>query len=100
MVKTFDCNNCGGHHPRPINRNCTVCKDYQDSAMDVNAQILQELKSLNARMTTMENKVHSLDDQRSPAVSSSSTASKQASDDQEEELILPTINSLRSSRRI
>ena len=98
MVKRFDCYNCGGHHPRPINRNCNVCKDNQDSTMDVNAKILQELKSLNARMTTMVNKVHSLDEQRSPAVSSRSTASKEASDDQE--LILPTINSLRSSRQI
>ena len=52
--------------------------------MDVNAQILQELKSLNARMTTMENKVHSFDEQRSPAVSSRSTGSKEVSDDQEE----------------
>ena len=70
MVKKFDCNSCGCHHPRPINRNCNVSKDNQDVSVDVNAQILQELKSLNAKMTTMESKVHSLDEQRSPARSS------------------------------
>ena len=45
MGKTFDCNKCGGHHIRPINRNCKNTKDNEQS-MDTNAQILHELKSL------------------------------------------------------
>ena len=100
MVKTFDCNNCGGNHPRPINRNCKVGKEEANATMDTNAQILHELKNLNVRMTTMEQKVHSLDEQSSPARSSRSTASKDPADEQDEELILPMISSLRSSRRI
>ena len=100
MVKTFDCNNCGGNHPRPINRNCKVGKEEENETMDTNTQILHELKNLNARMTTMEQKVHSLDEQSSPARSSRSTASKDPADKQDEELILPTISSLHSSRRI
>ena len=43
MGKTFDCNKCGGHHRRPINRTCKLEKN-KDEPMDMNSQILKELK--------------------------------------------------------
>ena len=41
MGKTFNCNKCGGHHIRPINRNCKLEKNM-DEPMDMNSQILKE----------------------------------------------------------
>ena len=65
MVKTFDCTNCGGHHPRPINRNCKEDKVNKEKPMDMNAQILHELKTLGARMADIEDKLHSIEYQKS-----------------------------------
>ena len=59
MVKTFDCIKCGGHHTRPINRNCKIEKD-KNEPMDTNSQILKELNSLSGRMTQMEDKMEAL----------------------------------------
>ena len=83
MVKTFDCIKCGGHHTRPINRNCKIEKD-KDLPMDTNAQILKELQSLSGRMTQMEDKMEALSStSSSPAKSrASSLSSQKCSDDQ------------------
>ena len=59
MVKTFDCNKCGGHHIRPINRNCKLEKN-KDEPMDMNSQILKELKNLSGSMTQMEDRMEAL----------------------------------------
>ena len=83
MVKTFDCKNTG---------------ENQTSAdMDINSQILQELKSLGARMNDMEAKVNKLDVAPSPA---KTRASSKDSDVSDEELILPTLDTLKKSRSI
>ena len=51
MVKSFDFSNCGGFHPRPMNRNCKEPKvDKAAHSMDTNSQILHELKNLSSRM--------------------------------------------------
>ena len=77
MVKTFDCIKCGGHHVRPINRNCKMEKD---TPVDTNSQILQELKNLSGRMTQMEDKMEALGSTvSSPARSKTSSMSPQRS---------------------
>ena len=111
MVKTFDCVKCGGHHARPINRNCKVEKD-KDTPMDTNKQILKELQSLSGRMTQMEDRIETLgstsssparshissvSSQRSPAASE---RSRPAIESPEQDLLLPTLASLRQSRSI
>ena len=110
MVKTFDCIKCGGHHVRPINRNCKMEKD-KDTPVDANSQILQELRNLSGRMTQMEDKMEalgstvssparsktsSMSPQRSPATSQRSQAIRSP----EQDLILHTLSTLRQSRSI
>ena len=107
MVKTFDCAKCGGNHARPINRNC---KEARSSAMEseeaTNSLILKELKNLSSRMSQMEDKVVSLEGNRSPSGTSngrspaSSISSRGHQEDQDEDLILPSLHSLRTSREI
>ena len=58
MVKTFDCSKCGGHHARPINRNCKNIEKEQP--MDTNTQILNELKNLSGRMLQMESRMDNI----------------------------------------
>ena len=111
MVKTFDCVKCGGHHARPINRNCKVEKD-KDTPMDTNMQILKELQSLSGCMTQMEDRMETLGfTSSSPARSHVSSVSSQKSptasersrpaiDSPEQDLLLPTLASLRQSRSI
>ena len=96
MVKSFDCVKCGGHHPRPMKRNCKLVQETdQEQEMDTNVMILKELKTLNSRMTEMESKVQALDAIRSPSTSSTSRRSRKDSD-----MVLPSLESLRSSREI
>ena len=98
MVKSYDCSKCGGNHPRPINRNCKQSQtEDADQSMDANTLILKELQTLSSRMTDMEAKVQSLDVRRSPAPSSTSGRS---CEDTEAELVLPSLDKLRSSRQI
>ena len=98
MVKSYDCVKCGGNHPRPINRNCKQSlTDDSEQPMDTNTMILKELKTLSSRMTEMESKVQSLDVMKSP---SASHISRRSCDDTEPELVLPTLDKLRSSREI
>ena len=79
MVKTFDCIKCGGHHVRPINRNCKMEKD-KDTPVDANSQILQELRNLSGRMTQMEDKMEALGSTvSSPARSKTSSMPPQRS---------------------
>ena len=112
MGKTFDCNKCGGHHIRPINRNCKNTKD-NDQSMDTNAQILNELKSLSGCMSQMENKMETFSvTAPSPARSSCSRRSststhgsrtpalKDSASSSHEDLVLPTLSILRQSRSI
>ena len=110
MGKTFDCSKCGGHHVRPINRNCKIEKD-KDNSIDTNSQILMELKNLSGRMSQMEDKMQalgststspvrsqasSMSPQRSPAGSQKSTRV----DSPEQDLVLPSLTTLRQSRAI
>ena len=96
MIKTFDCNSCGGHHPRLISRNCKADKSEETTTgMDTNAQILQELRILSARMTGMQTKVSTIDGRRSSA-----SETKRHIDDPHSELILPTLYTTRGSRSI
>ena len=110
MGKTFDCIKCGGHHVRPINRNCKIEKAKYNS-MDTNSQILMELKHLSGRMTQMEDKMQalgstssspvrsqasSMSPQRSPAGSQKSTRIASP----EQDLVLPSLTTLRQSRVI
>ena len=98
MVKSFDCVKCGGHHPRPINRNCKLVQETdQEQEMDTNVMILKELKTLNSRMTEMESKVQALDAVRYPSTSSTSRRSRK---DSETDMVLPSLEGLRSSREI
>ena len=107
MVKTFDCVKCGGNHARPINGNC---KEARSSVMEpeeaTNSLILKELKNLNSRMSQMEDKIQSLEGNRSTSVTSSgrspasSVSSRRQQEDQDEDLILPSLHSLRTSREI
>ena len=98
MMKTFDCNSCGGHHPRLISRNCKADKSEETTTgMNTNAQILQELRILSARMTGMQAKVSTIDGRRSLA---RSAATKRDIDDPHSELILPTLYTTRGSRSI
>ena len=79
MGKTFDCNKCGGHHIRPINRNCKLEKN-KDEPMDMNSQILKELKNLSGRMTQMEDRMEALGStSSSPVKSHTSSLSPQKS---------------------
>ena len=79
MGKTFDCNKCGGHHIRPINRNCKLEKN-KDEPMDMNSQILKELKNLNGRMTQMEDRMEAFGStSSSPVKSHTSSLSPQKS---------------------
>ena len=107
MVKTFDCAKCGGNHARPINCNCKELKAVNmEPEGDTNSLILKELKNLTSRMTQMEDKVQSLEVSRSPSVSTSgrspasSISSIRHQEDQEEDLILPSLNSLCTSKDI
>ena len=101
MVKSFDCSNCGGFHPRPINRNCKEPKvDTEAASMDTNSQILHELKNLSSRMAKIEDKVQEFDDKRSPARSTATVCSKSRDDDLDDDLVLPSMASLQSSKRI
>ena len=107
MVKTFDCAKCRGNHARPIDRNCKELKSAtMEPEGDTNSLILKELKNLTSRMTQMEDKVQSLEVSRSPSVSTSSRSpassisSRRHQEDQEEDLILLSLNSLRTSKDI
>ena len=98
MVKSYDCVKCGGHHPRPINRNCKEMETEEpEQHVDTNVMILKELQTLNSRVTEMESKVQSLDVMKSPSASSTSRPSH---NDTETELVLPSLDRLRSSREI
>ena len=96
MVKSYDCVKCGGNHPRPINRNCKQMQTEEpEPTMDTNVMLLKELQTLSSRMTEMELKLQSLDMMRSPSTSSTSRRSCNNTDT---ELVLPSLNKLRSSR--
>ena len=115
MVKTFDCVKCGGHHARPINRNCKNMEN--NKPMDTNTQILNELKILGGRMSQMESRMDSLSSKSSsPSRTSSRSESAERSlattpevrtqttrdsaSSLEEDLVLPTLDTLQHSRSI
>ena len=108
MTKTFDCNACGDRHQRPITSKCTriVDSEPEDShsvtsagQSDINLQILNELKSLNGRMSAMEERVGKVEKPgRQPAPSAAETsaaASNTASDS-----VIPSLDFLRASNTI
>ena len=115
MVKTFDCIKCGGHHARPINRNCKSTEKEQPR--DTNSQILNELKNLSGRMLQMESRMDTLSSRTSSPASSRPRS--EAGDESparltevrtqvlhdsasslEEDLVLPTLATIRQSRSI
>ena len=115
MVKTFDCYKYGGHHARPINRNCKNIE--KDQPMDTNTQILNELKNLSVRMLQMENRMDNISSKTSsPArsFSRSETGSQalvrspeartqdlhESASSLEDYLVLPTLATIRQSRSI
>ena len=106
--KNFDCNKCGGSHPRPINSKCKVEMQSSDvneasaDTMDTNSLILQELKSLSGRMAEMERKVDGAVHSPGSSLSSSSktTSPVEDSEGRDDELILPSIKSLQQSKRM
>ena len=115
MVRTFDCTKCGGHHARPINRNCKNIE--KDQHMDTNTQILNELKNLSGRMLQMESRMDNISSKTSaPARSLSRSktgdespartpeARTQVRHDSasslEDDLVLPTLAMIRQSRSI
>ena len=98
MMKSYDCVKCGGHHPRPINRNCKQMQiEEPEQTMDTNVMILKELQTLSSRMTELESKVQSLDVMKLPSTSSTS---RQPCNETETELVLPSLDRLRSFREI
>ena len=106
--KNFDCNKCGGSHPRPINSKCKLeiqSNDVNEASadtMDTNSLILQELKSLSGRMAEMERKVDGTVHSPGSSLASSRKATTPAEDSEEDddELILPSIKSLQQSKRM
>ena len=66
--KVFQCKAWGDQHERPINSKCQYVKESDSSdvdnessssagQMDINKQILQELKQLNGRIAKVEERV-------------------------------------------
>ena len=111
--KVFQCKACGDQHERPINSKCQYVKEGDTSdmdndisssndQMDINKQILAELKQLSGRMSKVEEKVDNQDkgQYNSPksVKSVASTASTRSQDNAE--LVLPSLNSLKSSRHL
>ena len=106
--KGFSCKACGDTHERPINSNCQFVKDVdsidQDTdsisdQMDINKQILDELKQLSGRIAKVEEKVDNNDKVRltSPksVASSGMTASQNDGD-----LTFPELKGFRQSRHL
>ena len=108
MTKTFDCNACGDRHQRPINSKCTRIVDsepeYGSSVAsagqsDINLQILNELKSLNDRMSAMEEgvgRVEKPSKQPAPVVAETSAAASNTASDS----VIPSLDFLRTSDTI
>ena len=115
MVKIFDCVKRGGHHTRPINRNCK--RMHNNQSMDTNTQILNALKNLSGCMSQMENRREALSatsssptrtpsgsqtSHRSPVSTQGSRTptSKDSAGTMEDNLVLSTLASLQQSRNI
>ena len=105
MTKTFDCNACRDRHQRPINSKFTRIVDSEPEdgnsitsagQSDINLQILNELKSLNGRMSAMEERVGKVEKpstQSNPVgAGTSATASATASDS-----VIPSLDFLTAS---
>ena len=108
MTKTFDCNAFGDGHQRPINSKCTriVDSEPEDGSSvaragqsDINLQILNELKSLNGRMSAMEEKLGRVEKpskQPAPVVAETSAAASNTASDS----VIPSLDFLRASDTI
>ena len=111
--KVFQCKACGDQHERPINSKCQYVKESDSSdvdnessssagQMDINKQILQELKQLNGRIAKVEERVdnqekgHCVSHKSVKSVSTTESASSQ----DDAELMLPSLSSLKSSRQL
>ena len=88
--KVFQCKACGNVHERPINSNCQHIKDIDTSdldsesvsgagQMDINKQILDELKQLNGSISKVEQKVENQDKGQISSPKSAKSASSTAS---------------------
>ena len=105
MTKTFDCNACRDRHQRPINSKCTRIVDsepengHSAGQSDINLQILNELKSLNGRMSAMKERVGKVEKPRlqpdPDGARTSATVSTTASDS-----VIPSLDFLRASDTI
>ena len=106
--KVFSCKACGDTHERPINSKCQYVKDVdsidQDSdnnsdQMDINRQILDELKQLSGRIAKVEERVDNNDKVQisSPkSVASSAMTASQSDGD----LTFPSLKGFRQSRQL
>ena len=68
--------------------------------MDVNMQILHELKNLGARMIDIENKVHSIEDKKSSVMGLPTPSSSKRPEAMDDKMVLPSLDSLQASSRI
>ena len=120
--KEFLCKKCGDFHKRPINSKCPFINttdselesqtEHSPSAngftsqageMDLNAQILAELKSLGGRMTAMEQKMSDNSQevtQRSQATHAASAVTVNPSPVQLEEVVVPSVAALQGTPHI
>ena len=107
--KVFHCKTCGDVHERPINSKCqhidTSELDNESVSgagqMDINKQILNELKQLNGRISKVKEKVESQDKGHisSPKYVKSAT-SMASSSKVDADLVLPSLSGLRNSKHL
>ena len=113
--KVFECNACDETHERPINSKCkhviqvnntdgevSDVSTVQSDQMDINKQILDQLKLLNGRIEKVEQKVEVQDNRPflSPKSVHSEASSLPSTQQKDSELLLPSLNSLKQSKQI
>ena len=110
--KVFQCKACGDLHERPINTKCQYVKESDNSdvdsdntsgagQMDIQMQILHELKQLNGRVAKVEEKVENQEKEQWNSPKSSKSWSTTASTSQDDaDLVLPSLTSLKNSTQL
>ena len=110
--KVFQCKACGDLHERPINSKCQYVKESDNSdmdsdntsgagQMDIQMQILHELKQLNGRVAKVEEKVENQEKEQLNSPRSSKSGLTTASTSQDDaDLVLPSLTSLKNSTQL
>ena len=110
--KLFKCKACGDTHERPINSKCQHIDNIETSdldgdsvseagQMDINQQILHELKQLSGRISKVEQKVDSQDKGHFDSPKSVNSATSTASSSQvDADLVLPTLTGLKNAKHL